>query len=133
MIKKYLYAFLLTCCTALFYFGCDDTSTDIDDEVIPESNVSYSMHIQPVFNIKCVNCHGVGIVEGGLDLTNWSGTKADPRIIVDSLPDNSVLVWTIEGRPGFPFMPPVASPYLPLTDNQLRGVKTWIAEGAKNN
>jgi hypothetical protein len=117
----------------LFYIGCDDTSTNIDDKEIPASNVSYSQHIQPVFNIKCVNCHGVGTTEAGLDLTTWSGTVADPRIVVDSLPDNSVLVWTVEGRPGFPFMPPIGSPYRALTQNQINGVKTWIKEGAKNN
>ncbi|OGU77044.1 MAG: hypothetical protein A2V93_12295 [Ignavibacteria bacterium RBG_16_34_14] len=119
----------------LLYSGCDDSSTNIDDKVIPSSNVSYSQHIQPIFNVKCVNCHGVGTTEAGLDLTTWSGTKADPRIVVDSLPENSVLVWTIEvpARAGFPQMPPIDAPYLPLTPNQLRGVKTWIAEGAKNN
>lgn|SRR3990172_1898030 len=117
----------------LFYAGCDDTTTNIDDEIIPDSNVSYSLHIQPVFNAKCVNCHGAGTTEAGLDLTTWAGTTADPRIVVDSLPDNSVLVWTIEQRAGFPPMPPIDSRYPPLTLNQLNGLKTWIAEGAINN
>jgi len=30
-------------------------------------------------------------------------------------------------------MPPIGSPYLPLTFKQTQGVKTWIDEGAKNN
>ncbi len=117
----------------VFYFGCKDSTTSIDDTQIPSSNVSYSKHIQPIFNIKCVNCHGVGTTEAGLDLTTWSGTIADPSVVVPTEPDNSKLVWTIEGRPGFPPMPPVGSPYKALTLNQVQGVKTWIAEGAKNN
>jgi len=119
----------------LLYSGCDDSSTNIDDKEIPASNVSYSQHIQPVFNVKCVNCHGVGTTEAGLDLTTWSGTIADPSIVVPNEPDNSKLVWTIDIPPksGFPQMPPVGSPYRPLTENQIRGVRTWIAEGALNN
>jgi hypothetical protein len=133
MAKNILYTVLLIFCAALFYFGCDDSSTDIDNDEIPSSNVSYSQHIQPIFNVKCVNCHGVGITEAGLDLTTWSGTTADPSIVVPTLPENSKLVWSIEGNPAVPPMPPIESPYRPLTENQIRGVKTWIAEGAKNN
>ncbi len=117
----------------LLYIGCDDSTNNIDDEEIPATNVSYSKHIQPIFNIKCVNCHGVGIIEAGLDLTTHAGTTADPRIVAKNLPDNSVLVWTIEGRAGVQPMPPVNSPYLPLTENQIQGVRTWILEGALNN
>lgn len=117
----------------LFYAGCDDSSTEIDSKEIPDSNVSYSEHIQPVFNIKCVNCHGVGTVEAGLDLTTWSGTVADPSVVVPGEPNNSKLVWSIEGNPAVQPMPPPGSAYLPLTSDQVRGVKTWIAEGAKNN
>ncbi len=117
----------------LFFIGCDDSTNQVENNVIPDSNVSFSKHIQPVFNVKCVNCHGVGVTEGGLDLTTWSGTIADPSVVVPNEPDNSKLVWTIEYRPGFPPMPPLESPYLPLTENQRNGVKTWIAEGAENN
>ncbi|MDO8550691.1 MAG: c-type cytochrome domain-containing protein [Ignavibacteria bacterium] len=124
---------IISLCLLLFYVSCDDTSTNIDDKEIPISNVSYSQHIQPIFNVKCINCHGVGTTEAGLDLTTWSGTVADPSIVVPNEPDNSRLIWTIEGRPGFPFMPPIGSPYRALTQNQIRGVKTWIAEGALNN
>jgi hypothetical protein len=117
----------------LFYFGCDDSSTEIDRKEIPDSNVSFSQHIQPVFNIKCVNCHGVGITEAGLDLTTWSGTVADPSIVFPGQPENSRLVWSIEGNPAVMPMPPPGSAYLPLTQDQVEGVKTWIKEGANNN
>jgi hypothetical protein len=129
-MKKIIPFFLL-----LLYLGCEDSTSNIDDDEIPQTNVSYSKHIQPIFNIKCVNCHGVGVTEAGLDLTTWSGTIADPSIVVPTEPDNSKLVWTIDQppKPGFPVMPPIGSPYFPVTQNQLRGIKTWIAEGAVNN
>jgi hypothetical protein len=134
-MKKFLYSFPLIASLFLLSQNCDDTvtSNNIDNIVIPDSNVSYSQYIQPVFNIKCVNCHGVGIKEAGLDLTTWSGTVADPNIVFPGEPENSRIVWTIEGRSGFPPMPPVGSPYIPLNQNQIKSVRTWIAEGAKNN
>lgn len=116
-----------------FSAGCDDTTTNIDNEVIPDSNVSYSQHIQPIFNAKCINCHGAGTIESGLDLTTWAGTTADPSIVFPGEPENSKLVWSIEGNPAVSPMPPIGTSYRPLTDNQIRGVKTWIAEGAKPN
>jgi hypothetical protein len=131
---KKLITFLIIIITFTL-IDCDNAvnSNDIDNVVIPDSNVSYSQYIQPVFNIKCVNCHGVGITEANLDLTTWSGTIADPSVVFPGEPENSKLVWTIEGRAGFPPMPPIGSPYLPLTENQIKGVRTWILEGAKNN
>ncbi len=117
----------------LFYIGCDDSTNNIDDEVIPTSNVSYAKHIQPIFNIKCVNCHGVGVIEAGLDLTTQAGTTADPSVVFPGEPNSSKLVWSIEGNPAVQPMPPVGSPYENLTANQIQGVRTWIAEGALNN
>jgi len=118
---------------SIHFISCDDTISveDIDNRVIPDSSVSYSEHIAPIFELKCVSCHGNGRLDAGLDLTIWS-RFVDGRIVVPFEPGNSVLVWTIEPTPGFPFMPP-PSFSIPLTLEQIRGVKTWIEEGAKNN
>ena len=132
-MKKVLYLIILVSST-IIYFGCDDTITvqDVDNREIPDSNVSCSKDIAPIFELKCVSCHGTGSLEGGVDLTTWAGV-VDPRIVIPEESDTSPLVWTIEQRPGFPIMPPRDSPFLPLTSKQIQGVKTWIDEGAKNN
>ncbi len=116
------------------FFGCDDTITvqDLDNREIPDSNVSYSKDIAPVFELKCVSCHGNGTFEGGIDLSKWSGI-VDPRIVIPGEANTSPLVWSIEWRPGSLRMPPDDSPFLPLTSKQIQGVKTWIDEGAENN
>jgi hypothetical protein len=114
--------------------GCDDTLTteQIDNIVMPDSNVSYAEHISIVFELKCVSCHNTSLREGGVDLSTWSGIVADPRIVFPGSDSTSVLVWTIErNRAGFPPMPPLQYPGLVL--NHINGVKTWIREGAKNN
>ena len=130
---KILYKILFLTSIAVIYLSCDDTTTNVDNNVIPDSNISYSQHIQPIFNAKCVNCHGVGYTKAGLNLTTWAGTTADPNIVFPGEPDNSKLVWSIEGNPAVSPMPPIDSPYPALTQNQVNGVKTWIKEGAKNN
>lgn len=116
----------------LFWNGCDDTLTasDIDSRIIPESNVSYSIDLAPVFESRCVNCHGVGKTEGGVDLTTWTGVRSSG--VTPGEADGSPLVWAIEQSPGFE-MPPLDAPIKPFTPDQIRGVKTWINEGALNN
>ncbi len=129
---KLLYLILLIS-SAVMYSGCDDTITvqDVDNREIPDSNVSFSKDIAPIFELKCVSCHGNGRLDAGLDLTVVS-RFVDGRIVVPTEPNNSILVWTIEWLPGFPAMPPPTFS-IPLTAIQIKGVKTWIDEGAKNN
>ena len=129
MFKKRL-ILLLWPLWLILYYGCDDTLTvqDVDTREIPDSNVSYKQDIAPIFELKCVNCHGNGRLEAGLDLTRWA-SFVDGRIVVPGVPDNSILMWTVEGitTP----MPPPPTPA--LTINQIRGLRTWIDEGALNN
>jgi hypothetical protein len=124
--------------SALFFilnYGCDDTITtdDLDKKIIPDKDVSYSQHIQPVLNLKCASagCHDDATRADGLSLTSWSNTTADPSVVARGEPDNSKLVWTIEAQASVSPMPPIGYP--PLTVNQINGIKTWIREGANNN
>jgi hypothetical protein len=131
MIKKFIILISIAL-WILIQYGCDDTLTvqDVDTREIPDSNVSYQQDITPIFELKCVSCHGSGRLDAGLDLTRWTAF-VDGRIVVPGEPDNSVLVWSIEGNPVVQPMPPIPTP--PLTLEQLRGVRTWISEGALNN
>ena len=115
-------------------YGCKDsiTGSQLDSTVIPASNVSYVKYIQPIFTLKCANsgCHDDGTMAAGLSLTTWAGAT-NLQYVTKGHPDNSILVQSIEGLSGSSPMPPVGYPV--LTANQIQGVKTWIAEGAKNN
>ncbi|HEX7573748.1 MAG TPA: hypothetical protein VF514_11685, partial [Bacteroidota bacterium] len=50
-------------------------------------------------------------------------------VVVSGKPDASTLVLRIQGSVGAR-MPPGS---YPLNQNQINGIRTWIAEGAKNN
>ncbi|MDP2303854.1 MAG: c-type cytochrome domain-containing protein [Ignavibacteria bacterium] len=114
--------------------GCDDTITadDLDKREIPATNVSFKEHIQPIFQIKCNMCHDDASRAGGLSLTTWVSTTSDPGTVFPSEPQNSRLVWAIEGQGGTSVMPPLTSG-IKLTSKQILGIKQWIKEGALNN
>ena len=120
--------------STIVLISCDDTNTveNIDSRIIPDSNVSYAEHLQPVFDVKCnaAGCHNDQDVAGGLSLTSYSNTTADYLIVAPGDTVNSRLIWSIKAESAYP-MPPVGYPV--LTQNQIRGVVTWIKEGAKNN
>ena len=120
----------------VFDYGCKDTITadQIDNVVIPDSNVSYSKYIQPVLNLKCATsgCHDDITVAGGYSMTTWVNTT-NPNFVVKNHPENSRLVWTITGNPAVSPMPPLYSGIKPMTANQVNGVKTWIRDGIKDN
>jgi hypothetical protein len=126
----------LTIASLFFIQGCDDTLTveNIDNKIIPSSNVSFADHIYPVMQVKCAfsGCHAQPSPADGIDLSNWSGVTADPNIVFPGEPDLSRLVWSIDRKVGVAEMPPRYSGLF-LTQNQIQGIKTWITEGAKNN
>jgi len=120
----------------LFLQGCDDTLTveNIDNKPIPASNVSFADHIYPVFQVKCAfsGCHVQPNPADGIDLSTWAGVTADPNIVFPYEPDLSRLVWAIEARAGIAPMPPPGYT-TPITLDQIRGIRTWIDEGALDN
>ena len=129
---KILYKILLVACASVIYLSCDDTVTvkDVDNRVIPDSNVSYINDIRPVLEVKCVGCHGRDRTEGGVNLSEWT-YFVDGTIVVPNFPENSELVWVIEENGIYSHRGKLN--YVPFTYNQIQGTKTWIAEGALNN
>jgi hypothetical protein len=101
------------------------------DVVFPLSNVSYAQHVQPLFNQTCAiaGCHDDG-QSLQVRLTSYGNVFfAQPQVIVEGSPESSVLVLRIEGRLG-QRMPLNRNP---LNQNQINGIRAWIAEGARNN
>ena len=127
---KYLLIFFATLILIISQ-NCKDTitSTDADNIVMPDSGVSYSQHIAPVFEVKCVPCHNDQRSEGGVNLSSWTNVVRDPSIVFPGSDSTSILVWTIERIPPYPPMPPAEW----LKRNHINGIRTWIREGALNN
>jgi hypothetical protein len=120
----------------LIFSGCKDsvTAADIDSRVMPQSNISFNVDLEPVFQLKCngSTCHDDGTRAGGLSLTTCANAKSDPGNIAPFSSKTSRLVWAVEGQAGIQPMPPVGV-NKPFTSEQDRGLKKWIDEGAKCN
>ena len=115
--------------------SCKDTITDPDqpiDVVFPDSNVSYSQHVEPLFQQGCAfgQCHGSNSA-GSLNLESPSYSKlmSRPGLVVSRESNNSVLVQRLDGS----LQPRMPLNRTPLNQNQIKGIKKWIDEGAANN
>lgn len=130
MNKFSFYLYLIY--SMIFILGCDDQLNIPSDDELPMQNVSYSKHVQPIFNVRCATagCHDDQTKSGSLSLTSWNNTTSDYSIVFPGNPDQSRLILSIEGKSIYP-MPPIGRP--PLTQAQIRAIRTWVEEGAKNN
>lgn len=128
---KYFIRFILIG-VILIINSCDDQINVPSDDQIPDSNISYSKHIQPIFNYSCTaaGCHDDQSKAGGLSLTSYQNTTASYVYVYPGNPDASLLVLSVEGKSIYP-MPPPGRP--PLTQKQIKAIRVWVAEGAKNN
>jgi hypothetical protein len=115
--------------------SCKDTQTGTEI-IFPNSNVSYSKHVGPLFQQKCTSspCHGGSAPQPAnnplnleypsyITLINHIPTLVIPR------DTNCLLIEHLNGR--LLQMPPPYSPQ--LNQNQINGVKKWIEEGAAEN
>lgn len=116
--------------------SCKDEIADpsANPIVFPESNVSFTKHIEPLFQQRCAlaGCHAGSNATAGLDLSIPTYSKLmnhQPRLVISGASNNSLLAQRIDGRiiPQMPFNRD------PLNANQINGIKKWIDEGAMNN
>ena len=121
---------------SLLVSSCKDQVTDpnVNPIVFPDANISYSKHVDPLFQQRCAlgGCHAGSTAQAGLDLFAPSYSSLInhlPRLVTAGASNNSLLVQRIDGRLA-PQMPYMAQP---LNANQINGIKKWIDEGAKNN
>ena len=100
-------------------------------EEINTEEMSYKIHIQPLFNANCVNCHGNN---GNLSLTTYNnlmkGGNSGKSIIANNS-NVSLLINRLRGEGPGQRMPP--EPASQLDDTKIKLVKKWIDQGALNN
>jgi hypothetical protein len=92
----------------------------------------YAKRIHPVFNAKCVGCHGSANEKGGLRLDSYTdlmhGGK-DGAVILPGKPEASMLLARVMLAPGDShFMP--AEGRTPLTSEEISWLRGWIRAGA---
>ncbi|HEC19354.1 MAG TPA: hypothetical protein ENI97_08420 [Gammaproteobacteria bacterium] len=127
--RRSIFGSLILSATVLVLSACDKAP--------PEPQVSFSKDVQPILARHCLECHagGEGTKASGLKLTNYDevmqGTKFGPVIKPgDSL--SSTLMILVEGRANSAInMPHGDRP--PLSAEEIKTLRLWIEQGAKNN
>jgi hypothetical protein len=93
--------------------------------------ISFHQQVAPIFAWHCNECHGDA---GGLNLRTYTGILEGGnkgKILIAGDPGNSLLIHFVEGRRGPAQRMPPSGP--PLSDAQLRILRQWIAEGARED
>jgi hypothetical protein len=95
-------------------------------------NVDYNTEIKPIFNKKCITCHGGVKRQSGFSLLFRSEAlavnKSGKAAIIPGDPDNSELIRRLSLKD-----PEERMPYKhpPLSGDEIATLKKWIKQGAK--
>lgn len=110
--------------------------TQPDDNTPPDSNVTYSATIQPIFNARCVSCHSASTPLSGVNLATYAatmasrGTQYNALIVLPNNADDSALYDKLLSSPRFGSRMPQGGS---LTSQQIANIRAWISAGAPNN
>jgi hypothetical protein len=103
-----------------------------------EPAVSFAQDVQPILEKNCLSCHqagGQGFEASGFSMASYDdlmkGSNGGPMVIAGDV-EGSNLVVLMEGRAD----PSISMPHgsldaVPGAD--VKVIKNWIAQGAKNN
>lgn len=96
---------------------------------VPDTPVSYTRQVKPLFDKQCVSCHSGGAAGGGYSLTTRAALLAGGRHGTAVVPRNSaesILVKYLTGE----LQPRMPSGAPPLSQDTIRLVRRWIDQGA---
>jgi hypothetical protein len=122
MQKKIIAAVLTILAGGLFLFSCT-YDTLVPEGINPNTPVSFSTDIQPIFTQNCVKCHG-GTTNPDLREGKSYASLTTGNYINTASPAESVLYVEMAPNGGM-------SSYSNASQAQL--VLLWIQQGAKNN
>ena len=132
MSKRKLTIFIATLFAGLFLRCKIATKPETID--LPEKNLSYQLHIRPIFLNHCTNnsgCHQSNEPAAELDLQTPqpSFISRSGLVVIPQDPEHSLLYQLLlESVGNIPRMPYQRNP---LPDKEIQAIHTWIKEGAK--
>ncbi len=92
-----------------------------------EQRARFERELQPVFQARCVSCHGANKPAAGLSLTTMSGVLkggTNGPVIIEGFSERSLLVRRVANRT----MPPAGTGN-PLSEVEVRSIREWIDRG----
>ncbi len=102
-----------------------------------QHEVSYKKEVLPILKANCFECHtpgGIGYEKSKLDMSTYDtlikGTQYGP-VVKSGDSFTSVLVMLIENRADSSIHMPYQRNL--MSQSNIDTIKTWVAQGAKNN
>jgi hypothetical protein len=126
-IKLLIIPLLIT--VFLILISCTDGS---------QSEISYAFDIQPIFNDRCIGCHGNNEPSANLCLTNYDSlmlgdSNNGPVVNPNAKPRYSILYQKVAySPPPFGLRMPMDGPLF-LSSQKIDYIWQWIYDGAKDN
>ena len=100
--------------------------------LIPEKKVDFSTDVKPIFNKKCIACHGGVKAKSGFSVLfredALAKTESGKPAIIPGDPEGSELIRRISLNDPEERMP---YKHAPLSKNEISILKRWISQGAK--
>ncbi len=99
---------------------------------VPGKRIDYSADVKPIFNKKCISCHGGVTAKGGFSLLfeeeALGNTESGKPAIIPGDPDGSEMIRRLTIKD-----PEERMPYKhePLSKEEIDILKKWIRQGAK--
>ncbi len=114
--------------------GCktNDPASPVAPPAAATAGVSFQQNVKPLFTqYRCATCHGgtSGLTVSTVQSLLKAGFHG-PAVIPGN-PDSSLIVRKISPNPPFGVRMPQGGPY--MADTVISVIRTWIAEGAKDN
>ncbi len=98
-------------------------------EAAASTNISFAAQVKPIFDNKCIKCHGIDSVKEGLDMRTYESIMAgsfNGAVIIPGDAANSFAVQEIvDGE--MPKRGPKVTP------EELQLIIDWVNQGAQNN
>jgi len=94
---------------------------------VSEQRAAFDKEIMPLFQSRCVQCHGAGKPMAGLDLRSLSATlkgSSNGAVIAEGFGERSILLRKMASRS----MPPPGTSE-PIGDEQIGAIRKWIDKG----
>ncbi len=131
-----VFLFILSATFALLTCKNDSTKPNNDEFNYPDSNLSFTNHIYPIFLRDCAvsDCHQTGNPASGLDLEtttpNFIGQRHGLTVFPNDADHSPLYLVLIAPYGGTPRMP-LNRMQLPM--EKIKAIRTWINEGASIN
>jgi WD40 repeat protein len=123
----------LIACATLFLLAAP-VSAEEPKKDAAAGPISYFKHVLPILREHCHGCHQPAIAKGRYVMTDFAallkGGETEDAAIVAGKPDDSPMIAQITPQDGKAEMPKEKPP---LADAQIKLIRQWIAEGAKDD